>query len=55
MPEKFNGLPPKLVIVTDWGLLEVPMSWMLKVKALGEKLSADGRGLGTGTAVTPKT
>src|SRR5258707_91135 len=55
MPEKFSGLPPKLVIVTDWELLEVPISWLAKVKVAGEKLIAEGRGLGNGTRVAPKT
>jgi hypothetical protein len=55
MPEKSNRLPPKLVIVTDWGLLEVPISWLPKVKVAGEKLSAEGRGLGNGKRVAPKT
>jgi hypothetical protein len=55
MPEKFSGLPPKLVIVTDWEALEVPMSWLGKVKVAGENLIAEGRGLGKGTGVTPKT
>ena len=51
----FSGLPPKLVIVTAWELLAVPMSWSAKVKVAGEKLIAEGRGLGTGTGVAPKT
>ena len=55
MPEKSNRLPPKLVIVTDWELLEVPISWLPKVKVAGEKLSAEGRGLGNGKRVAPKT
>jgi len=46
MPEKFTGRPPKLVIVTGWELLEVPISWFAKVKVAGEKLIAEGRGLG---------
>jgi hypothetical protein len=55
MLEKFSDLPPKLVIVTGWELLEVPISWLAKVKAAGEKLIAEGRGLGNGTGVAPKT
>ena len=55
MLEKFSGLPPKLVIVTGWELLEVPISWSAKVKVAGERPIAEGRGLGTGTGVTPKT
>src|SRR6266478_3271559 len=48
MLEKFSGLPPKFVIVTGWELLEVPISWLAKVKVVGEKLIAEGRGLGSG-------
>jgi hypothetical protein len=55
MPEKSSGLPPKFVIVTGWELLEVPISWLPKVKVAGEKLSAEGRGLGNGKRVAPKT
>jgi hypothetical protein len=47
MPEKFSGLPPKLVIVTGWELLEVPISWLAKVKVAGEKPIAEGRGVGS--------
>src|SRR5205807_5688100 len=55
MPEKFSGLPPKLVIVTAWELLVVPISWSANVKADGEALMAEGRGLATGAGVAPKT
>jgi hypothetical protein len=54
MPEKFSELPPKLVIVTGWEF-EVPISWLAKSKVAGEKLIAEGRGLGNGTGVAPKT
>jgi hypothetical protein len=55
IPEKFSALPPKLVIVTGWELLDVPISWLPKVKVAGEKLIAEGRGLGNGMVVAPKT
>ena len=55
MLEKFSRLPPKFVILTGWELLEVPVSWVPKVKVAGEKLIAEGRGLGNGTGVAPKT
>ena len=54
--EKFSGLPPKLLIVTGCDVLEVPISWMAaKVKAAGETLIAEGRGLDSGSRVAPKT
>ena len=51
-----SGLPPKLVIVMDWLELVVP-TFYVKFKVSGEKLIADGGGLGTGKGwgVAPKT
>ena len=52
--DKFSGLPPKLVMVTGWAGLEVPTFWE-KSNVVGERLIAEGSGLGKGTGVTPKT
>jgi hypothetical protein len=49
-----NVLPPKLAIVMVWGALVVPV-FSEKVSAGGEKLIAEGRGVGTGAGVAPKT
>ena len=42
-----------MVIVTDWEEL-VPTFWE-KFKLTGDNRMADGRGVGKGTGVTPKT
>ena len=49
----FSGLPPKFVIVMVCDPL-VP-TFCEKFSAAGTMLIADGRGLGNGTGVTPKT
>ena len=51
--ERSSGLPPKLVMVMDWEEL-VPTFWE-KFRVVGDNLMADGRGVGKGTGVTPKT
>lgn len=51
--EKSSGLPPKLAMVRGRAPL-VPTFW-LKLKVAGAKLTAEGRGLGKGIEVTPKT
>lgn len=53
MLPKFNGVPPKLATVTVCEPL-VPMFWV-KFKWDGERLIAEGRGLGKGIGVIPKT
>jgi hypothetical protein len=50
----YSGLPPKLLIVTVCAALGVPM-FCVNVSEMGEKLTADGRGLGCGISVAPKT
>ena len=50
----FSGLPPKLVMVMVWAALVVPTSCE-NVNVGGEKLIAEGRGVGSGTGVAPKT
>jgi hypothetical protein len=50
----FSGLPPKLLIVRVWLGLVVPTFWE-NVNVGGEKPSAEGRGVGSGTGVAPKT
>lgn len=54
MFDKFSGLPPKFEIVTGCEGLDVPTFWE-KVNVAGERLIAEGRGLGKGIGVTPKT
>jgi hypothetical protein len=50
----FSGLPPKLAMVMVWVGLVVP-TFCENVNVGGEKLIADGRGLGNGIGVAPKT
>ena len=50
----FRGLPPKLVMVIVWVALVVP-TFCENVNVGGEKLIAEGRGVGSGTGVAPKT
>jgi len=52
-PLKLSGLPPKLVMTT--GCVEVVPAFWVKLRVVGLKLMADGRGPGgSGTGVTPK-
>jgi hypothetical protein len=53
-PERFSGLPPKLEIVTGWEGLTVPVFWE-KARVGGDRLTAEGLGVGSGMGVTPKT
>jgi hypothetical protein len=53
LPTKLSGLPPKLAIVMGWEAL-VPTFWDT-FSVAGEKLMAEGRGVGSGTGVAPKT
>ena len=53
-PDKFSGLPPKLEIVMLLGELADPM-FCEKSKVAGVNPMAEGRGLGTGKGVIPKT
>lgn len=50
----FSGLPPKFVTVTVWVALVVP-TFCENVSVGGEKRIAEGRGVGRGTGVAPKT
>jgi hypothetical protein len=50
----FNGLPPKLAIVMVWTEPVVP-TFCENVNVGGNKLIADGRGLGRDIGVAPKT
>ena len=50
----FSGLPPKFVMVMVCVALVVPI-FCEKVNVGGEKLIAEGRGVGSGTGVAPKT
>jgi len=50
----FRGRPPKLVTVMVWPGLVVP-TLCENVKVAGEKVIADGIGVGRGTGVAPKT
>jgi len=50
----FSGLPPKLVMVIVWAALVVPR-FCENVNVGGEKLIAEGGGVGSGTGVAPKT
>jgi len=53
MFDKLSGLPPKLEIVR--GSEPLVPTFCEKFKVAGEKLMADGRGLGKGTGVMPNT
>jgi len=46
-------VPPKLVTVMGW--VEVVPTFCVKLKVEGEKLIAEGRGLGNGIGVRPNT
>jgi hypothetical protein len=50
----FSGLPPKFVMVIVWVALVVPM-FCENVNVGGEKPIAEGRGVGSGAGVAPKT
>jgi hypothetical protein len=50
----FSGLPPKFVMVMVWGALAAP-TFCENVNVGGEKLIAEGCGVGSGTGVAPKT
>ena len=50
----FSGLPPKFAMVMVWGALVVPV-FCENVSVGGEKPIAEGRGVGSGMGVAPKT